>query len=143
MARKAKLGQYQTVSTTAGWRFARKMSPVSKSREHFRGHSLLRSEERRVGKEGRYTRCLSDWSSDVCSSDLDSTKPSQQRRGGDLRVKCLRFQSQENISGYTVCSESARAKSARNFGGGVAWRMCRSRCSQGGPSNKNAARRSA
>src|SRR5947199_196224 len=43
----------------------------------------LRSEERRVGKEcrsgwwtvtssrRRHTRCLSDWSSDVCSSDLD------------------------------------------------------------------------
>src|ERR1039458_3942004 len=30
----------------------------------------IRSEERRVGKECRYTRCLSDWSSDVCSSDL-------------------------------------------------------------------------
>src|SRR5437899_3185822 len=29
-----------------------------------------RSEERRVGKECRDTRCLSDWSSDVCSSDL-------------------------------------------------------------------------
>src|ERR1035441_1590533 len=34
----------------------------------------LRSEERRVGKEGRtrHTRCLSDWSSDVCSSDLST-----------------------------------------------------------------------
>src|SRR5262245_37246650 len=44
--------------------------------------SLLRSEERRGGKERRgswrqqtssrrrHTRCLSDWSSDVCSSDL-------------------------------------------------------------------------
>src|ERR1035438_3726313 len=43
---------------------------------------LTRSEERRVGKEcrsrwspshssrRRHTRCLSDWSSDVCSSDL-------------------------------------------------------------------------
>src|ERR1035441_2453597 len=42
---------------------------------------IHRSEERRVGKEGRFraapqtgrrrhTRCLSDWSSDVCSSDL-------------------------------------------------------------------------
>src|SRR5947209_3835780 len=29
--------------------------------------STIRSEERRVGKEGRYWR---DWSSDVCSSDL-------------------------------------------------------------------------
>src|ERR1039458_7381107 len=34
------------------------------------GERLQRSEERRVGKESRYTRCLSDWSSDVCSSDL-------------------------------------------------------------------------
>src|ERR1035441_4168130 len=51
------------------------------------GHELAarlhqRSEERRVGKEcrsrwspyhssrRRHTRCLSDWSSDVCSSDL-------------------------------------------------------------------------
>src|ERR1035438_3815641 len=45
-----------------------------------------RSEERRVGKEGRsrcaphpssrrrHTRCLSDWSSDVCSSDLLATR---------------------------------------------------------------------
>src|SRR5690554_6632745 len=31
---------------------------------------LKRSEERRVGKECRYTRCGRDWSSDVCSSDL-------------------------------------------------------------------------
>src|ERR1035441_2903250 len=30
----------------------------------------IRSEERRVGKEGRSRWCLSDWSSDVCSSDL-------------------------------------------------------------------------
>src|SRR5207249_1848649 len=29
-----------------------------------------RSEERRVGKEGRSTRSKRDWSSDVCSSDL-------------------------------------------------------------------------
>src|SRR5437899_76417 len=45
-------------------------------------YTVLRSEERRVGKEcrnqrspeissrRRHTRCLSDWSSDVCSSDL-------------------------------------------------------------------------
>src|SRR5690554_6346517 len=33
-----------------------------------------RSEERRVGKECRYTRCGRDWSSDVCSSDLSLTK---------------------------------------------------------------------
>src|SRR5699024_9083832 len=31
---------------------------------------IYRSEERRVGKEGRYTRSKRDWSSDVCSSDL-------------------------------------------------------------------------
>src|SRR5437016_5155268 len=31
---------------------------------------IARSEERRVGKECRYTRLVSDWSSDVCSSDL-------------------------------------------------------------------------
>src|SRR5947209_1254119 len=31
------------------------------------GAGVARSEERRVGKEGRYWR---DWSSDVCSSDL-------------------------------------------------------------------------
>src|SRR5207249_2173659 len=30
----------------------------------------IRSEERRVGKECRYTRSKRDWSSDVCSSDL-------------------------------------------------------------------------
>src|SRR5207249_2094100 len=29
-----------------------------------------RSEERRVGKDGRITRSKRDWSSDVCSSDL-------------------------------------------------------------------------
>src|SRR5205814_2958178 len=44
----------------------------------------------------RHTRCLSDWSSDVCSSDLESAKPLEQidevRSGGsyfsqnDLRV---------------------------------------------------------
>src|SRR5437899_953078 len=40
---------------------------------------MHRSEERRVGKERKYrhTRCLSDWSSDVCSSDL-------------LGVRCVR-----------------------------------------------------
>src|SRR5262245_886934 len=48
---------------------------------------MPRSEERRVGKEGRdrgwgghssrrrHTICLSDWSSDVCSSDLGSATP--------------------------------------------------------------------
>src|ERR1039458_350817 len=34
---------------------------------------LHRSEERRVGKECRDTWWLSDWSSDVCSSDLSAT----------------------------------------------------------------------
>src|SRR5947199_243351 len=35
-----------------------------------------RSEERRVGKEWkeRHTRCLSDWSSEVCSSDLQTLR---------------------------------------------------------------------
>src|SRR5690625_4191118 len=35
---------------------------------------LLRSEERRVGKERRYRREPRDWSSDVCSSDLVAKK---------------------------------------------------------------------
>src|SRR5699024_5533911 len=33
----------------------------------------FRSEERRVGKESTYTRSKRDWSSDVCSSDLETT----------------------------------------------------------------------
>src|SRR5699024_11022611 len=33
--------------------------------------TLVRSEERRVGKDTMYTRSKRDWSSDVCSSDLD------------------------------------------------------------------------
>src|ERR1035438_8939490 len=52
---------------------------------------IARSEERRVGKEcrsrwspylssrRRHTRCLSDWSSDVCSSDLGEGGVSQQQ----------------------------------------------------------------
>src|SRR5699024_6094565 len=32
----------------------------------------IRSEERRVGKEGGFTRSKRDWSSDVCSSDLST-----------------------------------------------------------------------
>src|SRR5205814_1933318 len=45
----------------------------------------LRSEERRVGKErtSRHTRCLSDWSSDVCSSDLRTTRWLSFFRGSD------------------------------------------------------------
>src|SRR5699024_3062569 len=39
-----------------------------KTREIY--YSNTRSEERRVGKECRYTRSKRDWSSDVCSSDL-------------------------------------------------------------------------
>src|ERR1035438_9287534 len=54
----------------------------SGSRGRRRCFGVVRSEERRVGKEcrsrwspyhssrRRHTRCLSDWSSDVCSSDL-------------------------------------------------------------------------
>src|SRR5690348_6946781 len=34
----------------------------------------MRSEERRVGKEWRNTRWTGDWSSDVCSSDLLSSR---------------------------------------------------------------------
>src|SRR5262245_51225645 len=58
--------------------------------------TVRRSEERRVGKGGsarwrpsrrrRHTRCLSDWSSDVCSSDLDAVLdvvPADVRVGGD------------------------------------------------------------
>src|ERR1039458_1705403 len=57
-----------------------------------------RSEERRVGKEcrsrgspdhssrRRHTRCLSDWSSDVCSSDLDVWQPMKRDR---LAAICL------------------------------------------------------
>src|ERR1039458_8933529 len=56
-----------------------------------------RSEERRVGKEGRcrwssyyytyrrrHTRCLSDWSSDVCSSDLTIWIPGVKLKALDL-----------------------------------------------------------
>src|ERR1035441_10608106 len=42
---------------------------------------MTRSEERRLGK-GR--RCLSDWSSDVCSSDLGLGDP-----GGDADLEAL------------------------------------------------------
>src|ERR1035441_7554686 len=36
----------------------------------------------------RHTRCLSDWSSDVCSSDLgDAESRRKTRRGGRERVK--------------------------------------------------------
>src|SRR5437660_1599686 len=40
-----------------------------------------RSEERRVGKEGRATRWPRDWSSDVCSSDLEDCGASGPTRG--------------------------------------------------------------
>src|SRR5882672_116953 len=43
---------------------------------------LERSEERRVGKEGR---SLCDWSSDVCSSDLETTRLSSHGGSGGCR----------------------------------------------------------
>src|SRR5699024_10463933 len=50
---------------------------MSINKEDGQAHTLLilnkRSEERRVGKESRYTRSKRDWSSDVCSSDLRGT----------------------------------------------------------------------
>src|ERR1039458_3130552 len=45
-----------------------------------------RSEERRVGKECRSTRCLSDWSSDVCSSDLLAPETLRRSNLGALRA---------------------------------------------------------
>src|SRR5438046_2374589 len=59
-----------------------------------------RSEERRVGKEGgrqrrRHTRLVSDWSSDVCSSDLCliahvSVPPDKTARRGKAFPRYLR-----------------------------------------------------
>src|SRR5262245_41921143 len=48
--------------------------------------SSMRSEERRVGTECRARSCLSDWSSDVCSSDLLF------RRGGYISEVELRYE---------------------------------------------------
>src|SRR5690625_2743756 len=39
-------------------------------KEEVMQETVMRSEERRVGKEERNTRWPRDWSSDVCSSDL-------------------------------------------------------------------------
>src|ERR1035437_801458 len=55
----AKMARARAISAGGnGWRAISTVSSAPKPR----------SEERRVGKEGRYWR---DWSSDVCSSDLD------------------------------------------------------------------------
>src|SRR5205814_7610907 len=37
----------------------------------------------------RHTRCLSDWSSDVCSSDLTQMKPTKTTKGATARFWCL------------------------------------------------------
>src|ERR1035441_5741640 len=67
--------------------FHRNVPNLLAARPAFRALHFQRSEERRVGKEcrslsapflssrRRHTRCLSDWSSDVCSSDLRSAPP--------------------------------------------------------------------
>src|ERR1035441_10291641 len=64
-------------------------------------HIAPRSEERRVGKEcrrtmgRRHTRCLSDWSSDVCSSDLfAAAQPGLSRappRATSIRQDCCEY----------------------------------------------------
>src|SRR5262245_62256427 len=41
----------------------------------------------------RHTRCLSDWSSDVCSSDLAPRAAGHIARGGDVRARLNAFTS--------------------------------------------------
>src|SRR5882672_5752723 len=67
VARMAELGCSPTLH---GYRFLASCQCFSSS---------LRSEERRVGKECR-SRC--DWSSDVCSSDLDALEEGRGKDGG-------------------------------------------------------------
>src|SRR6202049_2019561 len=72
----------------------------------------LRSEERRVGKECRY-QC--DWSSDVCSSDLDRTitwRAWKEASGGEFRVRTgdryLGGQVWEHYLGFELYRASAK-----------------------------------
>src|SRR5258705_3813361 len=55
----------------------------------FRSHDALPSRR-------RHTRCLSDWSSDVCSSDRKSTRLNSSHLGISYAVFCLR--SEEHTS---------------------------------------------
>src|SRR5262245_16311072 len=53
--------------------------------------TISRSEERRVGKDSNHTRCLSDWSSDVCSSDLTpGTTGDRTKNGGGFVANGVR-----------------------------------------------------
>src|SRR5262252_4599758 len=66
-----------------------------------------RSEERRVGKE---CRSLCDWSSDVCSSDLDvgaAPKPQVRRRARNRR--CERIRAEDERVGAEIQEEIGRA----------------------------------
>src|ERR1035441_8361813 len=83
-----------------------------------------RSEERRVGKEcrsrrspyhssrRRHTRCLSDWSSDVCSSDLDA---GVRQLLGDLAEEERHHAQAAEQMAQTKVSEADSARQKRLF----------------------------
>src|SRR5947199_6460099 len=51
----------------------------------------------------RHTRCLSDWSSDVCSSDLEEVlRWTQQIRKGSTRLAILQLVSERERYGYEI-----------------------------------------
>src|SRR5262245_558131 len=71
---------------------------------------LARSEERRVGKECRcrHTRCLSDWSSDVCSSDLHTKTNQILRHYADMSKPDERIDMTDEPDHDALCEREQR-----------------------------------
>src|SRR5438045_9360095 len=46
----------------------------------------------------RHTRCLSDWSSDVCSSDLERSPPPRAREQADAKARGTQLRGVEDIA---------------------------------------------
>src|SRR5699024_9427071 len=66
---------------------SRKRKLLKQLRQTKEKTKVIRSEERRVGKEHRYTRSKRDWSSDVCSSDLKIEPEKLAGKSGHLDIE--------------------------------------------------------
>src|SRR5204862_1575797 len=58
----------------------------------------------------RHTRSLRDWSSDVCSSDLNSIKPNCYRSSNEMIIICQRSQNQKTNLGRSCQVEKFRSR---------------------------------
>src|SRR5947199_6341340 len=70
----------------------------------------------------RHTRCLSDWSSDVCSSDLQKMRLQLQPQVFEARLRQLRFQ----LRGAEVAIEEVKDADDHGVGDGVVEELHRS-----------------